>query len=111
MDKEDIILLPVDSGLSVEVPIFFGMETVSIILNMPIVAIYNCLCKGRRREPGQRHGCGGSVLVVAGGRRPLEGSYSRPGARAGTVCGWACRGLGNAVRSCGAGLSVRERLG
>ena len=65
----------------------------------------------RRREPGQRHGCGGSVPGVAGGRRPLEGSYLRPGARAGTVCGWACRGLGDAVRSGGAGLSVRGRLG
>jgi len=45
------------------------------------------------------------------GRRPLEGSYSRPCARAGTVFGWACRGLGDAVRSGSAGLSVRGRLG
>jgi hypothetical protein len=65
----------------------------------------------RRRDPGQRHGCGGSVSGVAGGRRPLEWSYSRPGAHAGTVCWWACRGLGDAVRSGGAGLSVRGYLG
>jgi hypothetical protein len=80
-----------------------------ILLPEPAHGVRSCgMC--RRREPGQRHGCGGSVPGVAGGRRRLEGSYSRPGARAGTVCGWACRGLGDTVRSGGAGLSVRGRL-
>jgi hypothetical protein len=78
--------------------------------SVPARGVRSCGMR-RLREPGQRHGCGGSVPGVAGGRRPLEGSYSRPGARAGTVCGWACRGLGDAVRSGGAGLSVRGRLG
>jgi len=66
-----------------------------------------CVDGGSR---GKDMGAGGRC-GVAGGRRPLEGSYSRLGARAGTVCGWACRGLGDAVRSGGTGLSVRGRLG
>ena len=89
-----------------------GLHTCNGVRSWAVPARGVRSCGVRRlRDPGQRHGCGGSVSGVAGGRRPLEGSYSRPGAHAGTVCGWACRGLGDAVRSGGAGLSVRGRLG
>jgi hypothetical protein len=42
------------------------------------------------------------------GLRALVGSCSRrPGARVGAVCGWACRGLGDAVSSRCAGSGTR----
>jgi hypothetical protein len=62
-------------------------------------------------RPGQRHGCGGLVPDAAVGRRALVGSCSRPGARVGAVCGWACRGLGDAVSSRCAGSGTRARWG
>jgi hypothetical protein len=64
-----------------------------------------------QREPGQQHGCGGSVPGAAGGLHPLVESCSQPVVHVGEVCEWACGGLGDAVSSRSAGSDMRARLG